>query len=323
MRQNSASRGILAVVVLGFFLATGSLTLFAADKKTGKSSEKSAQQTPGPDKKVETSAVPEGPNVEKLIYTLNETLQENRKIREGMRGLQEAFEKTTLEKSDLVSQMQKVEKMVIQRNQDAAQRIDELSAQLESSKKEMDKLQSDNKASVEQKLEVEKKLEAIGAENAKMQALLKGSILTTERDQITERMKMNEEAVRDAVKQISSLNGENISLKAQLVQSYFNLGNMFYDLGRYEDAAVQYLHVLEWDPYHAWSHHNLAVIYDFHLHRIPEATDHYKKYLHLKLPSEEAEEARMRLWDLTQLAKVMPGQPLKQDFDKYQKMPRS
>jgi tetratricopeptide (TPR) repeat protein len=315
--------GILTAVVLGLLLGAPALTLYAADKESEKSSEKTMSQPAAAEKIVEAAGVPAGQNVEKLLYTLNETLQENRKIREGMRNLQDAFEKTMLEKSDLMSHVQKVEKMAIQRTKDAGQRVEALSAELEASKKEMEKLQAGNKSSVEQKIEVEKKLEAISAENTKMQELLKGSILTPERDQIVERMKMNEAAVQNAVTQVSAMDGENVALKQRLIQAYFDLGNMFYDLGRYEDAAVQYLNVLEWDPDHAWAHHNLAVIYDYHLRKIPEARDHYQKYLHLKSPSEEAGEARMRLWDLTQLTKVTPAAPLKQDFDQYQKMPRA
>lgn len=319
MRKNVAHIGIFVTAALGLTLGTGSLKLDAAEKDVGKV----GSQLPVAEKSVEAAATSDAQNVEKLLYTLNETLQENRKIREGMRGLQDAFEKTTLEKSDLMNRMQKVEKMAIQRSKDDDQRIGDLSAQLNNSKKEIEKLQAEHKTSVDQKLEVEKKLATIGAENTKMRELLKNSILTAERDQLVERIKKNDEAVQNAVAQISSMDGANIALKAQLIQSYFDLGNMFYDLGRFRDAVVQYLHVLEWDPYHAWSHHNLAVIYDYHLHKLDRAMEHYRKYLQLRLSSEEAREARMRLWDLQQLSKVMPDQPLKQDFDKFQRMPQS
>ncbi|MDD5226659.1 MAG: tetratricopeptide repeat protein [Candidatus Omnitrophica bacterium] len=316
MKKNIARARALEAVVFGLILGCGSAPLLAAENTVGKSEERSSSQIVSPE-------LAGGQNVEKLIYTLNETLQENRKIRQSMRDLQEAFEKVTLDKSDVVEQMKKVERLAIQRSKETGQRIDELNVQLENSKKEMEKLQASNKASVDQKLEVERNLEAINAENAKMQTLLKSSILAPERDQIVERMKSNEAAVQNAVAQISAMDGENVALKEQLIQSYFDLGNMFYDLGRFEDAAVQYLNVLKWNPYHAWAHHNLAVIYDFHLHKLPEARVHYQKYLYLKSPGEEAQEARMRLWDLTQLSKVTPTQPLKQEFDKYQKMPRS
>ena len=305
-------------VVFALFLALGmgALPVFAAGKTENKPAGKSTPQGNVPE-------LLDGQNTEKLLYTLNETLQENRRIRQSMRDLQTAFEKVTLEKSDISEQMKKVEQLAIQRNNEIGKKNEDLGAQLERSKKEMETLQATSSASAEQKLEMEKKLREVNAENAKMQELLKNAILTSERDHIVEQMKENNEAVQKTVLQISSLDGENIALKQRLIQAYFDLGNLFYDLGRYEDAVSQYMHVLEWDPYHAWAHHNLAVIYDFHLREIPLAREHYQKYLKLKLPSEEAGEARMRLWDLTQLTKVTPAQPLKEDFERYQKMPRA
>ena len=41
--------------------------------------------------------------------------------------------------------------------------------------------------------------------------------------------------------------------------------------------------------------------------------------MNLKSPSEEAHEVRMRLWDIAQLTKVLPEEPLKQDFKRYMK----
>ena len=163
MKRDIAVLGRFTAVFLVLMVVAGPMGLYAADKDAGKPSGKSALQASAAEKKGGVAVMPEGQNVEKLLYTLNETLQENRKIRQSMRDLQEAFEKVTLEKSDVAEQMRKVEKMAIQRNKETGQRIDELNAQLEKSKKEMEKLQVDNKASVEQKLEVENKVELISA----------------------------------------------------------------------------------------------------------------------------------------------------------------
>ena len=316
MKKKSACPRIFVAVILGVFLSAGAGPVVAAAKRP----DPPAPQASAPVPNTETASPAEGPNAEKLLYTLNETLQENRKIRQSMRDLQSAFEKVTIEKSDMADQIRKVEQLAIQRNKEIGARNDDLGAQLNTSKQEIEKLQAENKASVEKKVELEKKIEAIHVENAKTQELLKNAILGPERDLIVERMKKNDSSVQEAMTQISSVSGENIALKQQLIQSYFDLGNMFYDLGRYEDAAVQYLNVLAWDPNHAWAHHNLAVIYDYHLHKVHKAIEHYKEYMHLKLASEEAGEARMRLWELKQLTKMEPTQPLKEDFQKFRKI---
>ena len=317
MKKNSASCGICAAVILSVILSAGSgRFLFAAEKVP----DTSATQVQNSDKNTGSYGPVDPQNTEKLLYTLNETLQENRKIRQSMRDLQTAFEKVTIEKSDIADQMRKVEQMAIQRNREIGKKSEDLSVQLSGSKQEIEKLQAENKGAAGKNLELETKLEALDAENTKLQGLLKTAILDSERDQIVERMKQNDQAVQEAIHQVSSLDGENIALKGQLIQSYFDLGNMLYDLGRFEEAAVQYLNVLAWDPNHAWAHHNLAVIYDYHLHKVHTAMVHYRAYMHLKLASEDAAEARMRLWDLEQLVKVEPEQPLKEDFKKYQKI---
>jgi len=310
MRKNKIPALFLAVV-LGTVLG-GGVVLNAAEKPEVKPAAVAGDP--------EAVALPDGQNVEKLLYTLNETLAENRKIRQSMRDLQEAFEKVTIEKSDLATQVRKVQQLAIQKNEESGQRIDDLNARLRASKAEMEKLQTENKASLDQKAEVEKTLEGIRTENTKLQELLKTSILEPEREQILERMKRNDTAVEAAVAQVAAMDGENLALKEQLIQSYFDLGNTFYDLGRFQDAAVQYLSVLEWDPNHAWAHHNLAIIYDYHLHKVRPAIMHYQKYLHLRLASDDAKEVRMRLWDLEQLSNLEPDQPLKQDFKKFRKM---
>ncbi len=330
-----ARTGIFSFFIFGLIFS-GAATLYAAAKMPGKSSGKSqnisSENNPadsasmpetftGDSKKATAApAPPTGADSEKLLYTLNETLSENRKIRESMRDLQSAFEKIAIEKSDLLDQVKKVEKLASQRNKDAGRQVDELTAQLEQSKRDMAKLEGDNTASVAQKMELEKKLEALSAEQAKSREVLKKAILTPERDQIVARMNQNDAAVETAVTQIAAMNGQNIALKEQVIQSYFDLGNMYYDLGRYEEAVAQYLHVLEWNPYHAWAHHNLAVIYDYHFHRIRDALVEYKAYMNVRLASEEANEVRIRIWDLEGLTQLQPATPLEKDFKESRKI---
>ncbi len=265
----------------------------------------------------------EGQDVDKLLYTLNETLQENRKIRQSMRDLQKAFETVTLEKSDVMGQMRKVEQLAIQRNSETDQRIKELTDQLSATKKDLETMQEDYQDLLGEKNNLEKSLDKLRSDQEKKEELLAQSILAEERDQIVERMKINEESVEKALSSEATLNRENLDLKTKLIQAHFEFGNLFYDLGRYHEAKTQYEYVLQWDPDHARAHHNLAVIYDYVFHQLPEAKDHYQRYMNLKPPSEEAREVRMRLWDISQLTKVTPEQPLKQDFKQYRKMPPS
>lgn len=261
-----------------------------------------------------------GQNVEKLIVTLNETLEENRRIRLSMRDLQTAFEKLTLEKSDMTNQIRKVEQQAIQRNKDAVQQIEELNTELENSKKALTQLQNVNKENIKKRDDLEKELEGIHAEKKRLEEVLKGAVLDSERDQILARIKENDTAVESVVTKVAGTSRENVALREQLIQSHFDLGNLFYDIGRYEEAVTEYRRVLEWDPGNAWAHHNLAVIYDYHFRRFPEAVKEYREYLHLKKAGEDAREARMRLWDLEKLSSVIPDRPLLEEFEKNLKM---
>ncbi|MDD5225916.1 MAG: hypothetical protein PHV97_01865, partial [Candidatus Omnitrophica bacterium] len=71
MRKDKAGVRILGVIAWALILGAGSTPLLGAEKTVEKSEEKSVSQVAAPEH-------PSGLNVEKLLYTLNETLQENR-----------------------------------------------------------------------------------------------------------------------------------------------------------------------------------------------------------------------------------------------------
>ncbi|HOW59042.1 MAG TPA: tetratricopeptide repeat protein [Candidatus Omnitrophota bacterium] len=318
-RPVHASKMIFFLVIFALvFSAMGVADqCLAADKTKTKDKNKELLDVAAPEETAKSSG---GQNVEQLINTLNQTLEENRRIRQSMRDLQASFEKMTLEKSDLLNKVRKVEQQSAQRIKDSGAQIDELNTELENSRKAIAQLQTLNKDSLQKKAELEKQMEATLSEKTKLQELLKGAILETERDQIQKRILENDAAVEKTMANVSQINRENVALKEQLLQSYFDLGNLFYDLGRFQEAMAQYQHVLEWDPNHAWAHHNLAIIYDYHLRKIKEATVHYNAYMHLKKPSEEARETRLRLWDLEHLSAVTPDRPLQEEFEKNLKI---
>ena len=303
-----------SAILFMIFMMAGTKFVFAAEKTPENDSLAMANPAPSAEQGSRSDVTSEGTGEDKLLTTLNETLGENRKIHQKMRDLQSAFEKVTIEKSDLALQVRRVQQFAIQRDKQDAGAIDAMTVQLNAAKKEKEKLQAENKIAMQQKQELDNKLALLKAERVKMQELLKGSILESERGKIESQLRKNEQSVQEAVTKISKVDRENIMLKEQLVQSYFEMGNVLYDLGRFQDAAVQYLHVLDWDPNHAWAHHNLAVIYDYHMHKIQEAKQHYQQYLQLKQSDEDAKEARIRLWDLQQLSNLEPDQPLKKDF---------
>ncbi|HPS37553.1 MAG TPA: hypothetical protein PLL75_07510, partial [Candidatus Omnitrophota bacterium] len=129
-------RQVFVAFLLILMLLLGASALVAAEKTVKGAVEKPAAVVPAAGKESVSPASAEGQNLEKLLFTLNETLEENRKIRQNMRDLQAAFEKVTVEKSDLTNQMRKVEQFTIQRTRDSNKAIEDLKGQLETSQKE-------------------------------------------------------------------------------------------------------------------------------------------------------------------------------------------
>ncbi len=309
---------IIILVGIIFSLSFAQNIFAAVEKKAAPvKAQTSTLQTP---LVVSNTATTGGQNVEQILATLNETLTENRKIRQSMRDLQAAFEKVTIEKSDLTEQMRRTQQAATQSTKDSKQRLDDLTAQLNASKKEIADAETKAKISIEEKESVAKNLSEIESENAVLRETLSKAILEEEREEILSRIKENDAAVENAIGKTAEVDSTNLELRAQLIKSSFELGNMFYDLGRFKDAARQYLQVLDWDKYNAWAHHNLAVIYDYHFHKLKKAIYHYQQYLNLKLASDEAHEVRLRLWDLEQLGNLKPTEPLAQDYKRLRKL---
>jgi tetratricopeptide (TPR) repeat protein len=300
---------IICLITALLFLSPAAPRAFAAQEK-GKDLEAAA-----------APANPDGQNVEKILYTLNETLKENRRVRQNMRDLQESFEKLTAEKNELATQVQQARSGAAAVTRDSGSQSDELKSELDASRKELEKLQSGTLATAIQQQEIQAKNQELKETNEKLKGLLNQSVLEPERSRILDVAKKNEESVKNSVGMVAGVNSENLSLKDQLVGASFDLGNVYYDLGRYEDAIVQYKKALHLNPKLAWAYHNLAIIYDYHLGKDEEARTYYQQYLNLKPPSEEAKKIRMRLWDLNQLSRIEPGEPLKKDFDEMQKEP--
>ncbi|HNX68598.1 MAG TPA: tetratricopeptide repeat protein [Candidatus Omnitrophota bacterium] len=315
-------RQVFVAFLLILMLLLGASALVAAEKTVKGAVEKPAAVVPAAGKESVSPASAEGQNLEKLLFTLNETLEENRKIRQNMRDLQAAFEKVTVEKSDLTNQMRKVEQFTIQRTRDSNKAIEDLKGQLETSQKEIQKFQTESEQAAENRKKAEAELAKLNEQNTKLQELLKGAILESERAEILGRMKKNDEQVQKAVTLLSGMDVENVELRDQLVRSYFELGNICYDLGRYDEAILQFQRALRWNPNHAWAHHNLAIVYDYHINDSKKARDEYQAYLNLKPAGEEAGKVRVRLWELKQLVRIEPDRPIREDFDMMQKEQR-
>lgn len=265
-----------------------------------------------------------GQSTEKLLATLNEALKENRKMRQEMQELRGSSEKLMVERNDIAKQVQMVQQAVMQRERELNQKIVDAGGQVENARREIESLKKANGESTAGRQELEKKLEEFSKANEEMKKLLAnppagGARQAGDAGAMAELSKQNAAAMDRAVGMVSGINSENIELKERLIESCFSLGNIYYDLGRYRDAVIQYRHALRLNPNLAWAHHNLAVIYDYHLGMMTKAKYHYRQYMALKPAEEEAKDVKMRLWDVEQLSRLEPAGPLKEDFVETQR----
>ena len=62
-------------------------------------------------------------------------------------------------------------------------------------------------------------------------------------------------------------------------KSYYNIGNILFEEGRYKEAVQYYKKAVEFDPEESDSYFNLGVIYDCYLHDNSKAVEYFTRYV--------------------------------------------
>ena len=262
-------------------------------------------------------------NEETLFNTLNETLEENRKIRIGMKEMQSALQKKTIETEDLKSELRKLENLALERNRELGQKVKDLDTQMKTTTENSAKFELEKDEFIADKKRIKEETRAIQLENSKLRKMLSNAVLQDEEDAILATARENSEVARKAQERVIQLNTQNQTFKNELSSAYYQMGNILFQVKRYPEAAEAYQKVIANDQANAWAYHNLAVIEDYYLNNATAAYEHYQMYLNYKPAGEEAQEVRRRVLDLNMLEKVSPVTPLKKDFDKFHQESRS
>lgn len=252
-------------------------------------------------------------HVEQLLSTLNDSLEENKLLRENMASLQEALERMTIENNVSRSRIRNLEKRV-----EEAEALKENQSSVVKEKNELiTELEEEKRDIYSKGINVQKQLENAAYQNELLRSILDKSILEEERDDYKNLIVNLEEKSESAVNNLALTRLENEKIKSELSAVYFRLGNVLFDAKNYRGALAEYQKAIEWNPSDSWTHHNMAIIYDFYLDDHPMAIYHYKKYLDFKPVEEEANKIRERVLNLELLRKVVPEYPLKMDFNEY------
>ncbi len=256
--------------------------------------------------------------MQKLLGTLNETLEENRKIRENIKILQTSLQAATIENARLKSDMQGLQAISVGASRDLESKNEEL-------QKELEKLRADLKEIEKDKLEIDHERKNMNSEasevrdeNEKLKGLLSRAVLAEEKEEILGLVETNRQSVSAALEKLSGVQSEAELLKSELNRVHYNFGNVLFSLHDYKQAAEHYLAALRWNPSNPWAHYNLGIIYDYYLHDKDLALRHYQKYVDYKPADENESEARRRILDLNLLKKVQPTHPLKVDLQEIE-----
>jgi tetratricopeptide (TPR) repeat protein len=292
-----------------FCLAVTGMQLFICGLSAAQTEPKVRQINPGSANK--------GENEETLFNTLNEALEENRKVRIAMKELQQALQQKTIESEDLKSELRKLESLALERNRELGQKVKDLDAQIKTTNETAAKFELEKDEFTRDKKRIKDEMRASQMENSKLRKMLANSVLQDEEDAILQTARENSEVAKKAQERVIQLNTENQTFKNDIATVYYQMGNVLFQVKRYPEAAEAYKKVIAYDPSNSWSYHNLAVIEDYYLNDPTAAYEHYQLYLNYKPADEDAQEVRRRILDLNMLDKIAPMTPLKKDFDKF------
>ncbi len=296
----------LCVFAWAFQLILGGAAGAATDQKV-------PQVTPAETRKEASK----GENEETLFNTLNEALEENRKVRLAMKEMQLALQKKTIETEDLKSELRKLESLALERNRELGQKVKDLDSQIKTTNETASKFELEKDEFTREKKRIKEESRSSQLENSKLRKMLANAVLQDEEDAILTTARENSEVARKAQERVIQLNTENQTFKNDIATVYYQMGNILFQVKRYPEAAEAYKKVIGYDQANSWAYHNLAVIEDFYLNDSSAAYEHYQLYLNYKPAGEDAQEVRRRVLDLNMLNKISPVTPLKGDFDKF------
>ncbi len=261
--------------------------------------------------------------IDELMTTLNQSLEENRDLRKELQDLEAAYRRVAVENNVLSSQLRQIQEGTIpaaeQAKAEQQGHIQELEQDLTRKKEAYEQAVRARAAERRRHSGSRRKLAVLRREKARLSGTLSMAILEGERATYLELIRGAQESGTIALQEISAAKSENERLKQDLVEMHFQLGNVLFERKDYPGAVRQYQGALALDPEDPWSHHNVAVVYDYYLDDNPSAIHHYGKFLRLQPLAEEARRIRERVLELELFKSVIPGPPLALDFNRSHK----
>lgn len=261
--------------------------------------------------------------IDDVMTTLNQTLEENRRVRKELEDLEVAYRRVAVENNLLSTQLRQLQEGAIpaaeQARAEQEGRVQGLERELAEKREAYERLARERAALRDRHSGSRRKLAQLRRQKARLAGTLSSAILEGERDTYLELIRGAQESGTIALREISAAKSENERLRQDLVEMHFQLGNVMFERKDYGGAVREYEGALALDPEDPWVNHNLAVVYDYYLDDNPSAIRHYSKFLKLQPVAEEARRIRERVLELELFKAVVPGPPLALEFNRTHK----
>lgn len=251
---------------------------------------------------------------EALLQTLDETLAENRKLKEQLKQAESRNSQSTKETELLKSQVRTLQKQQAERLDLNNQTSEKLRSQLKELKKENKKLEESLMKTDKAKDENLKAISDLKAKILSLENTAKRAIPESQKRDLLEKIESANSAEKKAYMELVDSLRANENFKKELGQNYYRLGNMNFELQRYKKAAEYYQMSLALTPNDPATNYNLAVVSDFYLNDQLSAMDYYKRYLIASPNDEAAKKVQERLLELELGQLVVPPAPLDKDY---------
>lgn len=269
------------------------------------------------------SSVKQEQDVEVLLKTMNEVLEENRKIREQMTSNEDSLQKMARENDLLRSQVRRMKKEQEEIGGKDKERADALEHDVKDMEVRLAALTEENQKLAETKNYHEAKIPELEAESERLKKLLDQAILEEERVDYLNLIENAQGMADRSFDELKVTKNKMETLNRDFGDAYYKLGNMLFDMKDFENAVASYRKALEAYPADPWVHHNLGIIYDYYIHDDKQALYHYRQYLKHQPLDQEAHKIRERVLDMELKKNMIPEEPLKKDFfETYIKNPR-
>jgi tetratricopeptide (TPR) repeat protein len=255
--------------------------------------------------------------LETVLNTLNDTLEENRKLKKQLTDTQEEIKKVGAESNAMRGQLRVFEKDRERKTGKQEEEVSKLAEQLKQSQSEVGALNGKLKAIEEKLEETAKEKAALAGETEKMQAMLKGSVMQEESEELRKLLSEVQKSSNDLLKKTMETDRDKERLRQEASTLNFQMGNVAFRNRDFETALVYYQKTLQLNPADSNAHHNLGIIFDYYIPDPDRAIHHYRCFLNLAPVDDAANQIRERVLELRLRKSIIPAEPLQGDHYKY------